>query len=170
MLLPKCRGSTSEEILQNCSSLVPLQPPDPVLCALLSCCAVFDVVLGWMLTVTVLVLAGAAPTLTAEAEEGAGWSSMRTVAQMRRDLGIGAPRNTDSLYKPIERAPRQFNPLKIPRALQVRGRLAIKGTWHVQVNTASCLSPPVAAVCTPCCAVHPCRVLFCFNTICLLTV
>eukprot|EP00891_Asterochloris_glomerata_P004383 jgi/Astpho2/4383/e_gw1.00067.3.1_t len=61
-----------------------------------------------------------APTnmLLRRPKPGLGWSSMRTVAQMRRDLGIGAPRNTDSLYKPIERAPRQFNPLKIPRALQ----------------------------------------------------
>lgn len=44
---------------------------------------------------------------------------MRTVAELRRALGVGAPRNSDSLYRPIERAPRKFNPLKIPRALQV---------------------------------------------------
>ena len=85
--------------------------------------------------------AGAAPTAAAEAEEGPGWSSMRTVAQMRRDLGIGAPRNMDSLYKPIERAPRQFNPLKIPRALQASGRLAKRGAWHGHVIAPSCLAP-----------------------------
>ena len=51
----------------------------------------------------------------------AGWQPMRTVAQLRRDGGIGAPRNTDSLYRPIERAPRKFNPLKIPLSLQVGG-------------------------------------------------
>lgn len=44
---------------------------------------------------------------------------MKTVAQLRRELGIGAPRNTDSLYHQIERTPRKFNPLKIPKSLQV---------------------------------------------------
>ena len=51
---------------------------------------------------------------------GGGWVGMRTVAELRREAGIGAPRNADSLYRPIERAPRRFNPLKIPRALQAR--------------------------------------------------
>ena len=45
---------------------------------------------------------------------------MRTVAQLRRELGVGAPRDTNSLYKPIERAPRKFNPLKIPKTLQAQ--------------------------------------------------
>ncbi|KAL3145804.1 hypothetical protein ABBQ38_015181 [Trebouxia sp. C0009 RCD-2024] len=49
-----------------------------------------------------------------------GWAGMRTVAQLRRELGVGAPRDTDSLYKPIERAPRKFNPLKIPKTLQAQ--------------------------------------------------
>ena len=48
-----------------------------------------------------------------------GWVGMKTVAQLRREQGIGAPRNADSLYRDIERAPRKFNPLKIPKALQV---------------------------------------------------
>lgn len=48
-----------------------------------------------------------------------GWTGMRTVAQLRRELGVGAPRDSDSLYKPIERGPRKFNPLKIPKSLQV---------------------------------------------------
>ena len=56
-----------------------------------------------------------------DAEGGAGgWLNMRTVAQLRREMGVGAPRNPDSLYKPIERAPRKFNPLRIPLSLQVR--------------------------------------------------
>ena len=44
---------------------------------------------------------------------------MRTVAEVRRELGVGAPREKNSLYRPIERAPRKFNPLKIPKQLQV---------------------------------------------------
>ncbi|KAK9824496.1 hypothetical protein WJX72_010821 [[Myrmecia] bisecta] len=55
---------------------------------------------------------------TGAAAEPAGWVGMKTVAQLRRDLGIGAPRNSDSLYRPIERKPRAFNPLRIPKALQ----------------------------------------------------
>lgn len=54
----------------------------------------------------------------AVAEESAGWVGMKTVAQLRREKGVGAPRNSDSLYHKIERAPRKFNPLKIPKALQ----------------------------------------------------
>ncbi len=49
-----------------------------------------------------------------------GWTGMRTVAQLRRELGVGPPRDLDSLYKPIERAPRKFNPLKIPKTLQAQ--------------------------------------------------
>ena len=54
------------------------------------------------------------------APEMTGWVPMRTVAEVRRELGIGAPREKNSLYpKAIERAPRKFNPLKIPKQLQV---------------------------------------------------
>ncbi len=45
---------------------------------------------------------------------------MRTVAQLRREKGVGAPVNRDSLYKPVERAERRFNPLKVPKGLQSR--------------------------------------------------
>ena len=62
----------------------------------------------------------AAPSLPAPEAGEAGWVGMRTVADLRRALGVGAPRDADSLYRPIERAPRKFNPLKIPRALQAR--------------------------------------------------
>ncbi|GFR44502.1 hypothetical protein Agub_g5766, partial [Astrephomene gubernaculifera] len=46
------------------------------------------------------------------------WVGLRTVADLRRALGVGAPRHTDSLYRDVERAPRRFNPLKVPKALQ----------------------------------------------------
>jgi transposase InsO family protein len=51
--------------------------------------------------------------------EGDGWVGMKRVALLWRVAGVGAPRNADSLYRNIERVPRRFNPLKIPRALQV---------------------------------------------------
>ena len=55
---------------------------------------------------------------------------MRTVAEVRRELGIGAPREKDSLYRPIERAPRKFNPLKIPRQLQVSCKPLLSAKLH----------------------------------------
>jgi len=50
-----------------------------------------------------------------------GWVGVRTVAELRRAQNVGAPRNPDSLYKKdaAERAPRKFNPLRVPQALQV---------------------------------------------------
>ncbi|KAK9820869.1 hypothetical protein WJX81_007795 [Elliptochloris bilobata] len=56
--------------------------------------------------------------LPAPADAPGGWVGMRTVAQLRRAAGEGAPRQADSLYRPVERRPRRFNPLKIPTALQ----------------------------------------------------
>lgn len=66
------------------------------------------------------------PAPSAAEGEEAGWTGMRTVADLRRAQGVGAPRNSDSLYRPIERAPRKFNPLKIPRALQVCSLLLVR--------------------------------------------
>lgn len=46
------------------------------------------------------------------------WSGMRTVGQLKHDLGVRNKPSIDSLYKPITRAPRHFNPLHIPKELQ----------------------------------------------------
>jgi ribosome biogenesis protein BMS1 len=43
---------------------------------------------------------------------------MRLTGQVRRDEGIKTPLNNNSHYKAIERPPRRFNPLKVPRKLQ----------------------------------------------------
>jgi hypothetical protein len=63
-------------------------------------------------------VAAAAPVGTTGDPGSGGWIGMRTVAELRRAAGVGAPRETDSLYRPIERAPRVFNPLKVPAKLQ----------------------------------------------------
>ena len=47
-----------------------------------------------------------------------GWKRMKTVGELRRETNEKFKVNKDSLYKPIERAPRKFNPLKIPKSLQ----------------------------------------------------
>ncbi|TPX62266.1 hypothetical protein PhCBS80983_g00497 [Powellomyces hirtus] len=46
------------------------------------------------------------------------WQGLRTVGQLRRDEGLKAPVNKDSLYKPVERKTRRFNALRIPKGLQ----------------------------------------------------
>jgi len=53
-----------------------------------------------------------------DAMQDSGWVGMRSVADLRREAGVGAPRNSDSLYKPIERKKRVFNPLRVPTSLQ----------------------------------------------------
>lgn len=46
------------------------------------------------------------------------WTGMKTVGQLRYELGIKQKKRKDSLYKPIVRQERHFNPLHIPKALQ----------------------------------------------------
>ena len=53
------------------------------------------------------------------------WVGMKTVADLRRALGVGAPRKSDSLYRDILRAPKQFAPLKVPKKLQVWTRVGL---------------------------------------------
>jgi len=53
-----------------------------------------------------------------EMEPGPGWASMRTVREVREENGTPVPLKSDSEYRPVERMPRVFNPLHIPKALQ----------------------------------------------------
>ncbi|PIN24705.1 GTP-binding protein AARP2 involved in 40S ribosome biogenesis [Handroanthus impetiginosus] len=46
------------------------------------------------------------------------WQGMKTVAELRREHNLPVPVNKDSIYRPIERKPRKFNPLVIPKSLQ----------------------------------------------------
>lgn len=43
---------------------------------------------------------------------------MRLTGQVRRDEGLKTPLDVNSTYKRIERAPRRFNTLKVPKKLQ----------------------------------------------------
>ena len=56
----------------------------------------------------------------------AGYLRMRTNAETRQAEGAAVPVNEDSLYKPIERKTRRFNPLSIPKALQAALPFAAK--------------------------------------------
>uniref|UniRef100_A0A8C1CSY5 BMS1 ribosome biogenesis factor n=1 Tax=Cyprinus carpio carpio TaxID=630221 RepID=A0A8C1CSY5_CYPCA len=46
------------------------------------------------------------------------WAGMRTLGQLKHDLGIRNKPNQDSLYKPVVRQVRHFNTLHIPKELQ----------------------------------------------------
>ncbi|XP_021748940.1 ribosome biogenesis protein BMS1 homolog [Chenopodium quinoa] len=58
------------------------------------------------------------PLTTALQPRDRAWKGMKTVAELRRELALPVPVNKDSLYKPIERQPKKFNPLIIPKSLQ----------------------------------------------------
>lgn len=58
------------------------------------------------------------PLTTALQRRDQPWAGMKTVAELRRDQNLPVPVNKDSLYKPIERKVRKFNPLVIPKSLQ----------------------------------------------------
>ena len=51
-------------------------------------------------------------------EEKTKWRGMRSVGQIKREKGISQQPNTDHFYTPIERQPKVFNDLKIPKKLQ----------------------------------------------------
>lgn len=42
---------------------------------------------------------------------------MRTVFEIRQDMNLNIPTNSDSIYKPIERSDRKFLPVKVPNNL-----------------------------------------------------
>ncbi|KAK7312391.1 hypothetical protein VNO77_36204 [Canavalia gladiata] len=58
------------------------------------------------------------PLTTALQPRDQTWKGMRTVAELRREHNLPVPSNKDSHYKKIERKPRKFNPLVIPKSLQ----------------------------------------------------
>ncbi|XP_059653431.1 uncharacterized protein LOC132300403 [Cornus florida] len=58
------------------------------------------------------------PLTTALQPRDRTWQGMKTVAELRREHDLPIPVNKDSLYKPIERKVRKFNPLVIPKSLQ----------------------------------------------------
>ena len=51
-------------------------------------------------------------------EEKSRWQGMKTTGQLKRENRIRMPANTDSMYTPVEREPKVFHPLSIPRRLQ----------------------------------------------------
>ncbi|XP_053306247.1 ribosome biogenesis protein BMS1 homolog isoform X2 [Spea bombifrons] len=46
------------------------------------------------------------------------WSGMKTLGQLKHELGLHNKPAKDSLYKPIQRQVRHFNPIHVPKALQ----------------------------------------------------
>ncbi|CAH2321746.1 ribosome biogenesis BMS1 homolog [Pelobates cultripes] len=50
--------------------------------------------------------------------EKENWTGMKTLGQLKHELGIRQKPQKDSLYKPIVRQVRHFNPIHIPKSLQ----------------------------------------------------
>ncbi|KAL8319770.1 hypothetical protein RB597_006505 [Gaeumannomyces tritici] len=48
-----------------------------------------------------------------------GWQPMRLTGEVRHAEGVATPQQRNSLYRPIERATRHFNPVRVPKALAV---------------------------------------------------
>ncbi|PNF19889.1 hypothetical protein B7P43_G12284 [Cryptotermes secundus] len=57
-------------------------------------------------------------SLLLPAEQKNQWRGMKTVGQLKREKGMRSDPAMDSLYTPIERQPKVFQPLVIPRTLQ----------------------------------------------------
>lgn len=57
-------------------------------------------------------------TLLLPPDQKNSWSGCRTAGEIKRETGIKCEPNTDSLYTPIEREPKVFKPLVIPKKLQ----------------------------------------------------
>lgn len=62
-------------------------------------------------------LLDASHTTNNQGGEGEGWKGMRLTGQVRRDQGLATPQQKNSVYRPIERPTRHFNPLRVPRQL-----------------------------------------------------
>ena len=61
-------------------------------------------------------LLSAAPAATADPQPDA-WQGMRLTGEVRREKGLPTPLQKNSAYRPVERATRHFNPLRVPRQL-----------------------------------------------------
>jgi hypothetical protein len=70
-----------------------------------------------------------------------GFLRMRTTAETRALAGAAPPVEADSLYKPIERVTRRFNPLSIPKALQAALPFASKPKQDVKQKRKSARAP-----------------------------
>lgn len=46
------------------------------------------------------------------------WQGMRLTGEVRRDMGVATPSVPNSTYRKIERPTRNFNPLRVPKAVQ----------------------------------------------------
>eukprot|EP01035_Chromulina_nebulosa_P018303 gene18303-23988_t len=58
------------------------------------------------------------PVLSLLTSDPEAWKGLRTIAQIRREEKIPIITNKDSVYKPIERIPREFAKLHIPKKLE----------------------------------------------------
>lgn len=58
------------------------------------------------------------PVLSLLSQQKDVWNGMRTVGQIRFETGAAKKLSKDSIYRPIARETRHFNPLRVPASLQ----------------------------------------------------
>ena len=96
------------------------------------------------------------------AEEDA-WRGMRTVAQLRREQNLPIPVNPDSVYRPVQRLTRVFNPLQVPRALQAalpfKSKPKVEAPRKRPTLEQKARSPPQAGLVVA--VAHPCAPVVC---------
>jgi ribosome biogenesis protein BMS1 len=51
-------------------------------------------------------------------EEKGKWKGMKTVGEIKREKNLAVMPNPDNLYRKVDRVPKMFKPLQIPRNLQ----------------------------------------------------
>lgn len=56
--------------------------------------------------------------LEGKPEDEKVWQGMRLTGEVRRDMGVATPSVPNSTYRKIERPTRNFNPLRVPKAVQ----------------------------------------------------
>lgn len=56
--------------------------------------------------------------LEGKGEDEKVWQGMRLTGEVRRDMGVATPSVPNSAYRKIERPTRNFNPLRVPKAIQ----------------------------------------------------
>lgn len=88
------------------------------------------------------------PVTSLLSKEKGYWNGMRTVGQIRFESDSRPPSRKDSVYKPIAREKRRFNPLRVPASLQKQLPFKSKPKQREKLKTKS-LSSRRAVVLEP---------------------
>jgi ribosome biogenesis protein BMS1 len=69
------------------------------------------------------------------------WFGAKSIGQLRYEQNLPTPFNPDSVYKPIERVERQFNPLQIPKQGDKKRQGLLFSNFFLKKKCAQLLRP-----------------------------